>query len=88
MNNVRNLRFSALMALFAVAACDDSGTDPSFDDLTREQQLELSVLEDQGSFDAAIIMSSVTGEVATTMRRSGAWGPGHDSLGAPDRRGC
>ena len=59
MNDPRKLRISALLALFAVAACDGSGTDPGFDDLTAEQQLELSVLEDEGSFDAAIEMISV-----------------------------
>jgi uncharacterized protein (UPF0332 family)/ElaB/YqjD/DUF883 family membrane-anchored ribosome-binding protein len=72
MNNRRILRLPALMALFAVAACDNVGTDLGLEDLTPEQQLELSVLEDQGSFDAAIIMSSVTTDVATTRGNSGA----------------
>ncbi len=69
MKTVHDLRFWVLSAALVVAACDEAGTDPLFDDLTAEEQLELSVLEDEGAFDAGLTFSDVVADADATMGR-------------------
>lgn len=64
MKTLGNLRLSALLALFAVAACDDVATDPALQELTPDEQLELSVLADESSYDVATEVATVTMDVA------------------------
>lgn len=64
MKPLKNLRFTALLALFAVAACDDVATDPALEELTAAEQLELAVLADEGSYDVANEVAMVTTDVA------------------------
>jgi len=72
MHTLRNLRFTALLALFAVAACDDVATDPALEELTAEEQLELSVLADEGSYDVATEVATVSTDVASAVGRAGS----------------
>ncbi len=67
-----NRRVPALLLLLGVAACDDVATDPIADQPTAEQLLELSVLEDQGSFDIASDLSNVAIDVASSLASPGA----------------
>lgn len=55
----------ALLGLFALAACDEAGTGPLTDDLTPDEELELTVLEDEDAFEMAFELSTVSGEIAT-----------------------
>ncbi|MDX1494448.1 MAG: HEPN domain-containing protein [Longimicrobiales bacterium] len=64
MQPLKNLRLTALLALFAVAACDDVSTDPGLLQLTDAEQLELAVLADQGSYDVATEVATVATDVA------------------------
>ena len=64
MLRLENLRPFALLALFAVAACDDVTTDPAFEELTAAEQLELAILADQGSYDVATEVAMVSNDVA------------------------
>ena len=72
MRTLTNRRFLALFGLFAVAACDDSSTDMAFDELTYQEQLELAVLADQGSFDIAADLTQVTNDLAMARSMGGA----------------
>ena len=65
-------RALALLGLLAVGACDDGTTDPSFENLTAQQQIELAVLADQASFDIAVDLTSVTNDVAMARGHGGA----------------
>lgn len=65
-------RFSALLALFAVAACDDVVVDPAFDEMAPAEVAELAVLADQESFDIAVDMSMIANDVAMERGRPGA----------------
>lgn len=65
MQTLKNLRISAVLALFALAACDDVGTEPALQELTPNEELELAVLADQGAFDDAVEVATVSYEVAT-----------------------
>lgn len=78
MIQVRNLRIAALAALAAVAACDSDSTEPEFEQLTVQEQMELSVLEDQDSYDAAVVLTTVSAEVA--MEEGGRGGAEAQSL--------
>lgn len=78
MIQVRNLRIAALAALAAVAACDSDSTEPEFEQLTVQEQMELSVLEDQDSYDAAVVLTTVNSEVA--MEQGGSGGAEAQSL--------
>lgn len=60
------LRVAALAAIAAVAACDSDSTEPDFEQFSVQEQMELSVLEDQDSYDAAVVLTSVSAEVAMT----------------------
>jgi HEPN domain-containing protein len=60
-------RTLALFGLLAVAACDESGTGPFLDDLTPEEVLELTVLEDDGSYDVALEVMTVGADVAAAF---------------------
>jgi uncharacterized protein (UPF0332 family) len=72
MNNVRRSPLPPLLFAFGLMGCDDVGTDPGFDELTPDQQLELSVLEDAGSFDAVVEMTSINASVASTLGNTGS----------------
>ena len=72
MKNLRQSPLPALLVAFALAGCDNIGTDPGFDQLTPDQQLELSVLEDVGSFAAIVEMTSITASVASTLGNAGS----------------
>ncbi len=72
MKTLRDLRFLCLSAMLSVAACDDSGTDPALDHVTPAEELELAVLADEGSFDVAMTLTSVTNDVAFARGHSGA----------------
>lgn len=71
MNTSKTQRFSALLALLAVVACDDVATDPDFGQITAEQQFELAVLEDEGSFEVAAALVSVATDVGTARGNPG-----------------
>jgi HEPN domain-containing protein len=60
-------RALALAGVLAVAACDQVGTGPAANDLTPEEQLELAVLEDQGSYDVPVELTSVDTDVAAAF---------------------
>ncbi len=64
MQPLKNLRITALLALFAVAACDDVATDPALEELTAAEQLELAVLADEGSYDVATEVAMVSTDLA------------------------
>jgi hypothetical protein len=72
MKTLLDLRVLALGALIATAACDDAATDPTFDDLDAQDALELAVLEDEGSFDAALTFVGVVGETQVDLGRPDA----------------
>ncbi|MDH3206766.1 MAG: HEPN domain-containing protein [Gemmatimonadota bacterium] len=63
----RNL---ALLGLLAVAACDQVGTGLFNDDLTPDEVLELTVLEDEGSFDIPVEITTVGTDVAASFGAS------------------
>ena len=65
-------RFSALLALFAVAACDDVVVDPALEEMAPAEIAELAVLADEGSFDVAVDMTSVANDVAMDRGQPGA----------------
>ena len=64
MRTLKPQRFLALLGLFALAGCEDVGTELSFDELTAEEQLELSVLESPGSFDIPVELTAASNDVA------------------------
>jgi len=70
MKTVNDLRIWALTAVVAMAACDDGGTDPAFDDLDAQESLELSVLEDEGAFDAPVMLASVVADAEVSEGRT------------------
>jgi len=65
-------RTLALLGLLAVGACDESSADPSIENLSAEEQLELAILADQASFDIAVDLTSVMNDVATARGHGGA----------------
>ena len=71
MNTSKTQRFSALLAVLAVVACDDVATDPDFGQITPEQQFELAVLEDEGSFEVATALVSVATDVGMARGNPG-----------------
>jgi len=64
MHTRRYLRCTPLLGLFALVACEEGGTGPALRDLSLDEQAELSVLEDQGSYDVAVEVAGVANEVA------------------------
>jgi HEPN domain-containing protein len=54
----------ALLGLFALTACDQTGTEPLAEDLTPAETQELEVLEDQGALDIALELNEVSSDVA------------------------
>lgn len=64
-------RTLALLGLLAVGGCGESTSDPSFENLTAEQQLELAVLADQASFDIAVEVTTVMNDVAMARGHGG-----------------
>ncbi|MDE3002650.1 MAG: hypothetical protein OXU39_00250 [Gemmatimonadota bacterium] len=76
MNMRRFAKSGALLTLLAAVACDDSADLVDFDNLTPAEQIELSVLEDQGAWEVtvevargAITPIMPTGDQALTDRR-------------------
>lgn len=66
------LRLPALLALLAAVACDDLATDPAFQELTADEQLELAVLADDGSYQVATEVAAITTDIATAEGDAGA----------------
>lgn len=67
MKTHRSQRILALLGVFALAACDDSGTELSLDDdLTLEEQMELEVLADPGSFEITLELTQAANDVASS----------------------
>lgn len=64
MNTHRLTRAAAMIALLSAVACDDTADIVDFDDLTPEEQIELSVLEDQGAWEIAVDVASVSADAA------------------------
>ncbi|MEX2048625.1 MAG: HEPN domain-containing protein [Gemmatimonadota bacterium] len=62
----------ALLLAFAAAACGEGGLDPLSQNLAIDEAAELAVLEDVGSFEAAIDLSTVTTDVATELGMAGS----------------
>ncbi|MGD8728263.1 MAG: HEPN domain-containing protein [Gemmatimonadota bacterium] len=54
----------ALLGLFALTACDRTGTEPLAEDLTPAETQELEVLENQGALDIALELNEVSNDVA------------------------
>ena len=71
MKKIRTHQIAALLGLFALAACDESGTQALVDDLTPAESLELAVLEDPGSFDVALELNSDANDVAASLGLAG-----------------
>lgn len=65
-------RLSALLALSAFVACDEGGIEPALQDLSFDEQAELSVLEDQGSYDVAVEVAAVATDVASAHGHAAA----------------
>ncbi len=65
-------RTLAVLGFLAVGACGESASDPSFENLTAEQELELAVLADQASFDIAVDLTTVMNDVAMARGHAGA----------------
>lgn len=66
-----NRRFFGLLALFALGACDESPTDTAFEAMTLQEEMELSVLADEGAFDVATELSTIATDIAATHGRGG-----------------
>lgn len=73
MRLLKTTSLPAVLGVLALVACEDTAVDPAFDDLTAAEQLELSVLADQGSFDIAVDFASVTNGVAMDRGHAGAF---------------
>jgi hypothetical protein len=67
MKSTRIQAFLALIGVLALAACDAVGTGPALDDLTVQEQQELEVLSDPGSFDIALELTETTSDVASDL---------------------
>ena len=72
MNMHRFARSGAILTLLAAVACDDSADLVDFDDLTAAEQIELSVLEDQGAWEIAVDVASVSADAADMSSLGGA----------------
>ena len=72
MRTLTNHRFLALLGLFAVAACDETSMDLGFDELTPQEQLQLAILADPGSYDIAVDFTQVMNNVAMSRGMGGA----------------
>ena len=63
----------ALVGALALAACGETDVaDLQFDDLTPEEQAELAVLADPGSFDVSLELTEATHDVASSLGDSRA----------------
>ena len=71
MRTLNKLRFLSLLPAFALAACGDISTD-AFEDLTLEEQAELAVLADEGAYEIANEISSISNDVAMARGNGGA----------------
>jgi HEPN domain-containing protein len=60
-------RTLALLGLLAVAGCQEAGTGPFMDGLTSDEVLELTVLEEDDSYDIALELTSVGTDVASSF---------------------
>lgn len=67
----RFAKSGALLTLLATVACDDSADLVDFDNLSPAEQIELSVLEDQGAWEIAVDVASVSTDAAETSSLSG-----------------
>lgn len=70
---------SALVGVFALAACGETTLETDLENLTVEEQAELAVLSDPGSFEVALELSETTADVAAESGR--ATGQGRALLG-------
>lgn len=67
MRTRKNHAFLALLGVFALAACDDVGTETLLDDLTLQEQAELAVLSDPGSFEVALELTEASNDAAAGL---------------------
>jgi len=67
MKQMTTHRLLALLAVLAVGACDEGGTDPTDAGLSLDDAAELALIEDQGSMDAAVELVGVTADVAASL---------------------
>lgn len=71
-----------VLGLLALAACDQDGTGPVSDDLTPDEVQELTVLEDESSFNVALELAAVSDEVAGPAAVGGVSASRHHSTQA------
>lgn len=71
MKTATTRHFFGLLAVFALAGCDESPTDDAFHDATAEQEMELAVLADEGAIEVATVLSTLATDVAATYGRGG-----------------
>ena len=73
MNTLKNKGLVALFGALALAACGETDVaDLEIDALTPEEQSELEVLTDPGSFEIALELTETTADVAAGMGNSRA----------------
>lgn len=71
MMKIKPHRIAVLLGVFALAACDDSGTDTFADNLTPAEAMELEVLADRGALEAAVELHATSNEVAGAFGLAG-----------------
>ncbi|HET9948249.1 MAG TPA: hypothetical protein VFQ22_04980 [Longimicrobiales bacterium] len=69
---VLSRRWLPLAAMLALAACEETTTDPAAEELTPSEELELTVLEDDETQEETFDIATVTEEVAIEMGDAGA----------------
>ena len=73
MNTLKNKGLVALFGALALVACGETDVaDLALDDLTVDEQSELEVLTDPGSFEIALELAETTADVASGMGGTGA----------------
>lgn len=72
MNMHRFARLGAVLAPLAAAACLDTAEIVDFDDLTPIEQMELTVLEDEGAWEVAVDVAAVSADAAEMGNVGGA----------------
>ena len=66
MKSLANKGLTTLLAVFVLATCGETDfAELQLDDLSPEEQVELEVLTDQGSFEIALELTETSSEVAT-----------------------
>lgn len=71
MRKIKRHQIATLLGLFALAACDDTGTQVGIDTLTADQQVELAVLGDAGALEVAVELGDVANDAAVSFGMGG-----------------